>query len=155
MSAIFQAVTEATEEAVYNSMFRAPTTTGHGHTIGALPIEKTVKILKEYGMIQRRLRVVKWLTTTPALAVCTLCGREFKVPMDALRRTADAQASLQGQFDRHKCGPEDSSQAEAQTPADVLLRQQPDEEEEDEDEDDDDRKEDNDEIDEEGDGYSE
>ena len=103
-------------------------------------------------MIQRRLRVVKWLTTTPALAVCTLCGRKFKVPMSALRRTADAQASLQEQFDRHKCEPEDSSQAEAQTPADVFLRQEPDEEE---DEEDDDRKEEDDEDHEEGDGYSE
>jgi hypothetical protein len=74
-------------------------------------------------MIQRRLRVVKWLSTTPVVGVCTLCSREFKVPMSALRRTADAPASLQGQFDRHKCEPLDSSQA-----ADVLLRQEPDEE---------------------------
>jgi hypothetical protein len=64
-------------------------------------------------MPQRRLRVVKWLSTTPALGVCTLCSREFKVPMSALRRTADAQANLQEQFDRHKCQPDDSSQAAA------------------------------------------
>jgi hypothetical protein len=56
-------------------------------------------------MIQRRLRVAKWLSTTPALGVCTLSSREFKVPMSALRRTTDAQASLQEQFDRHKCDP--------------------------------------------------
>jgi hypothetical protein len=60
-------------------------------------------------MIQRRLRVVKWLSTAPAVGVCTLCSREFKVPMSALRRTADAQGSLQEQFDRHKCEPLDSS----------------------------------------------
>ena len=64
-------------------------------------------------MVQSRLRVVKWLSTTPVVAVCTLCSREFKVPMSALRRTADAQASLQEQFDRHKCEPEDSSEATA------------------------------------------
>jgi hypothetical protein len=51
----------------------------------------------------RNLRVVKWLTMTPAVAVCTFCSREFKVPLDALRRTADAQANLQQQFDTHKC----------------------------------------------------
>jgi hypothetical protein len=102
-------------------------------------------------MIQRRLRVVKWLSTTPAVAVCTLCSREFKVPISALKRTADAQASLQEQFDRHKCEPPDSSQAEAQAPADVLLRQEPDEEE---DEEEDDRKEEDDDEDEGG-GYSE
>jgi hypothetical protein len=78
-------------------------------------------------MIQRRLRVVKWLSTTPALGVCTLCKREFKVPMSALKRTADAQASLQEQFDSHKCEPEDTSQA-ARINADVPLRQEPDEE---------------------------
>lgn len=43
---------------------------------------------------------------TPAIAVCTLCSREFKAPMDALRRTADAQANLQQQFDTHKCQPD-------------------------------------------------
>ena len=77
-------------------------------------------------MIQRRLRVVQWLSTTPAVGVCTLCSREFKVPISALRRTADSQASLQEQFDRHKCEPVDS-----------VLRREPDEEE---DEEEDDRK---------------
>ena len=101
-------------------------------------------------MIQRRLRVAKWLTTTPAVGVCTLCSREFKVPMSALRRTADAQASLQSQFDRHKCKPPESSQVDAR--ADVLLRQEPDEDEE---EDEDDRKDEEDNDDDEGDGYSE
>ena len=83
-------------------------------------------------MIKRRLRVVKWLSTTPAVGVCTLCSREFKVPMSALRRTADAQGSLQEQFDRHKCEPEDTSQAPARVPADVLVRQEPNKEEDEE-----------------------
>ena len=108
-------------------------------------------------MIQRRLRVVKWLSTTPALAVCTLCSREFKVPMSALRRTADAQASLQAQFDRHKCWPLDSSHIGAQAPADFLHRQEPDADEEDEEEDDRKGEDDDDEgdDDEDDDGYSE
>jgi hypothetical protein len=38
------------------------------------------------------------------------CSREFKVPMSALTRNADAQASLQEQFDRHKCEREDAKQ---------------------------------------------
>jgi hypothetical protein len=87
---------------------------------------------EKMSMIQRRLRVAKWLNTTPAIGVCTLCSREFKVPMSVLRRTADAQASLQEQFDRHKCEPRDSSQTDAHVPADVLLRQEPDEEEDEE-----------------------
>ena len=52
MSPLFLAVIEATEEAVYNSLFRATTTTSHGHTVEALPIDKTVEILKKYKSIQ-------------------------------------------------------------------------------------------------------
>lgn len=52
MSPLFEAAIEATEEAVYNSMFRATTTTAHGHTVEALPIEKTIEILKKYGAIK-------------------------------------------------------------------------------------------------------
>ncbi len=52
MSPLFLAVIEATEEAVYNSMFKATTTTGNGHTIEALPIERTAEILKEHHVIK-------------------------------------------------------------------------------------------------------
>lgn len=46
----FQAVIEAVEEAVYNSLFRAETVVGRdGHTSPALPLEETVKILQQYG----------------------------------------------------------------------------------------------------------
>jgi D-aminopeptidase len=49
MSPLFQAVIEATEEAIYNSLFRATTTTGrNGHRAEALPIEATVEILKRH-----------------------------------------------------------------------------------------------------------
>ena len=51
MSPLFQAAIEATEEAVYNSMLKATTTTGNGHTVEALPIEKTVEILKKHRVI--------------------------------------------------------------------------------------------------------
>jgi D-aminopeptidase len=53
MSPLFQAVIEATEGAVYNSMLRATTmtTAAHGHTVEALPIEKTTEILRKYGVI--------------------------------------------------------------------------------------------------------
>jgi D-aminopeptidase len=52
MSPLFEAAIEATEEAVYNSMLRATTTTAHGHTVEALPIEKTTEILRKYGAIK-------------------------------------------------------------------------------------------------------
>lgn len=51
MSPLFQAVVEATEEAIYNSILRATTITGRdGNRVEALPIEKTVEILKKYGV---------------------------------------------------------------------------------------------------------
>ena len=52
MSPRFLAVIEATEEAAYNSIFRATTMTGRGHTVEALPIEKTTEVLKKYGAIK-------------------------------------------------------------------------------------------------------
>gem|GEM_PF-6267534 len=54
-------------------------------------------------MGQAKLRVTKWLSSTPAAAVCDSCNREFKVPMTQLSKTKDAHASLEEQFDRHKC----------------------------------------------------
>jgi D-aminopeptidase len=54
MSPLFLAVIEATEEAIYNSLFRATTVTGRGHTVEALPIEKTIEILREHGAIASR-----------------------------------------------------------------------------------------------------
>ena len=52
MSPLFLAAIEATEEAVYNSMFKATTTSSNGHTVEALPIEKTVEILKRHRVIK-------------------------------------------------------------------------------------------------------
>jgi hypothetical protein len=61
-------------------------------------------------MEKRNLRVVKWLGTTPVEGVCTYCSRTFKVPLDSLKRTADAQEGLRKQFADHKCKRLDSSQ---------------------------------------------
>jgi D-aminopeptidase len=51
MSPLFLAAIEATEESVYNSLFRATTTNGCGHTVAALPLEQTVEILRRYGAV--------------------------------------------------------------------------------------------------------
>jgi D-aminopeptidase len=46
----FQAAIEATEEAILNSLFAAETMVGRdGHTLPALPIEATVRILRAHG----------------------------------------------------------------------------------------------------------
>ena len=48
MSPLFLAVIEATEEAIYNSLFRATTTNGRGRTVEALPLGRTLEILKRH-----------------------------------------------------------------------------------------------------------
>ena len=53
MSPLFLATIEATEEAIYNSLFRATTVTGkENRTVEALPIDKTMTILRKYGKIK-------------------------------------------------------------------------------------------------------
>jgi D-aminopeptidase len=52
MSPLFEASIEATEEAIYNSMLRATTTSGNGHTVEALPVERVAAILKEHRVIR-------------------------------------------------------------------------------------------------------
>src|SRR5215207_206633 len=53
MSPLFLACVEATEEAVYNSLLRATTVTGRGGArVEALPIERTIEILKKYNAIR-------------------------------------------------------------------------------------------------------
>ncbi len=49
VSPLFQAALEATEEALYNSMFQATTTTGRGRTVEALPIDRVRELLRQYG----------------------------------------------------------------------------------------------------------
>jgi D-aminopeptidase len=52
MSPLFLAVIEATEEAIYNSLFRAQTMTGRGRlTVEALPLERTLEILRKYNAL--------------------------------------------------------------------------------------------------------
>ena len=53
MSPLFLAVIEATEEAVYNSLFRATTMTGRGKTIEALPLPRTLEILRKHNALQK------------------------------------------------------------------------------------------------------
>jgi hypothetical protein len=54
-------------------------------------------------MEKRRLRVLKWLGTIPVVGVCTLCNRQFNVPITAIKRLTDAQENLTSQFAEHIC----------------------------------------------------
>jgi D-aminopeptidase len=58
LSPIFQAVAEATEEAILNSLFRATTVRSRGTTVEALPLDRTLEILRRYN-------AVRWNETIP------------------------------------------------------------------------------------------
>lgn len=61
VSPLFLAVAEATEEAIYNSLFRATTTRGnHGLTVQALPLDRTIQILRKYNALH-------WDQTVPPI----------------------------------------------------------------------------------------
>jgi len=53
MSPLFMGVIEATEEAIINSLFAAENMKGNGRQIEALPIKKTIKIMKRYKKISK------------------------------------------------------------------------------------------------------
>ena len=53
VSPLFLAVIEATEEAIYNSLFRATTISGRSRTVEALPIERTLDILRKHGVLAK------------------------------------------------------------------------------------------------------
>jgi D-aminopeptidase len=52
LTPLFQAVAEATEEAIYNSLLRATTTTFRSTTVEALPLDRTLEVLRRHRAIR-------------------------------------------------------------------------------------------------------
>ena len=52
-SALFQAIVEATEEAIYNSLFAATTVSSRSATVEAIPLERVREILRKYNVSRR------------------------------------------------------------------------------------------------------
>ncbi len=50
LSPVFQAVVEATEEAIYNSLFMATTVTSRFGTVEAIPLDRVREILRKHGI---------------------------------------------------------------------------------------------------------
>lgn len=58
MTTLFRAVEEATEEAIYNSLFMATPVTGYrGHRSEAIPLDRVIEIMKKYNMLNLRNRL--------------------------------------------------------------------------------------------------
>jgi len=53
MTGLFQGVAEATEEAIYNSLFMATTVSARGGTVEAIPVAEVVRIVGGHGMVRR------------------------------------------------------------------------------------------------------
>jgi D-aminopeptidase len=53
MSALFEGVVEATEEAIYNSLFMATSVTSKGRTVDAIPLDRVRDILAKYNAARR------------------------------------------------------------------------------------------------------
>ena len=53
MSGLFEGVVEATEEAIYNSLFQATTTTSNGRTIEAIPLDRVRAVLAKFNVTSR------------------------------------------------------------------------------------------------------
>ena len=52
MSALFQGAVEATEEAIYNSLFTATTERANGNTVEALPADAVLRMLRARGAVR-------------------------------------------------------------------------------------------------------
>jgi D-aminopeptidase len=49
LSGLFQGAVVATEEAIYNSLFKATTERANGNTVEAIPVAEVLGILKKRG----------------------------------------------------------------------------------------------------------
>jgi D-aminopeptidase len=53
LSPLFQATMEATEEAIYNSLFKATTSRGYqGHEVAAIPVDSVKALMRKYGKMR-------------------------------------------------------------------------------------------------------
>ncbi len=52
MSGLFEGTVEATEEAIYNSLFRATTERANGNVVEAIPVGEVVEILRKRGAVK-------------------------------------------------------------------------------------------------------
>jgi D-aminopeptidase len=50
MSGLFEAVVEATEESIYNSLFMATSVAARGRTVDAIPLDRVREVLKKYNV---------------------------------------------------------------------------------------------------------
>lgn len=65
--------------------------------------EESKRGLKMVISENKRLQVIRWLSETPIVALCTDCKKQFKTPSLYLNKTAEAELNLRRQFEQHFC----------------------------------------------------
>jgi hypothetical protein len=60
-------------------------------------------------MPDRKLRIVKFIGSTPSTAYCDVCKLAFRTRRELLIDADKAKQQLQSDFDKHECKPEEGA----------------------------------------------
>lgn len=72
-------------------------------------IQSPLNLWETSLMPERAIRIVKSIGPMPCIAVCMSCSQQFRISGTGVHTVESATATLQEQFDGHKCRPIDSS----------------------------------------------
>ena len=61
------------------------------------------------SMPDRKLRIVKFIGSTPSTAYCDVCKLAFRVQRELITDSDKAKKQLQSDFDKHECKPEEGA----------------------------------------------
>jgi hypothetical protein len=60
-------------------------------------------------MPDRKLRIVRFIGSTPNTAYCDVCKRAFRTRQEFIVDADQAKAQLQSDFEKHVCRPEEGA----------------------------------------------
>ena len=92
-----------------------------GVSDGRIPVHcKTLKAFdsvltpcNDIVMPERKLRIVRFIGSTPNTAYCDVCKLAFRTRQEFVTDADKAKQQLQSDFDKHECRPEDGAVSDA------------------------------------------
>jgi hypothetical protein len=63
----------------------------------------------DVGMPDRKLRIVRFIGSTPNTAYCDVCKLAFRTRREFIVDADKAKAQLQSDFEKHECRPEEGA----------------------------------------------
>ena len=60
-------------------------------------------------MADRKLRIVRFIGSTPSTAYCDVCKLAFRTHREFIADAVKAKEQLQSDFEKHECKPEDGA----------------------------------------------